>query len=54
MTPKKYKQMMSYLTRSENPNLVKNMSFVKRDQIPPVKGPNSKGLKFTGKQVKKG
>jgi|TARA_E500000318_G_C3501359_1_gene188479 hypothetical protein len=53
MTPKDYKQMMSYLTRPKNPNLVKNMPFVKRDQIPPKKGPNSKGLKLNNKQVKK-
>jgi uncharacterized iron-regulated protein len=53
MTPKDYKQMMNYLTRVKNPNLVENMPFVKRDQIPPEKGPNSQGLKFTNKQVKK-
>ena len=40
MTPKDYKQMMSYLPSPKNPNLVKNMPFVKRDQIPPKKGSN--------------
>ena len=49
-----YKKMMSYLTRpSKNPTLVENMPFVKHDQIPPKKGPNSKGLKLNNKQVKK-
>ena len=28
----------------ENPTLVKNMKYVKFDQIPPLKGPSSQGL----------
>lgn len=29
----------------KNPNLTKNMPYVKWDQIPPTKGPDSQGLK---------
>jgi hypothetical protein len=47
MTLKNYKE------KPRNLNLVKNMPFVKHDQIPPKKGPNSKGLKLNNKQVKK-
>jgi len=36
----------------ENPTLVKNMKYVKFDQIPPLKGPSSQGLIKEQKQDK--
>ena len=31
-------------SKYKNPTLVKNMKHVKRDQIPPLSGPNPQGL----------
>ena len=36
----------------KNPTLTKNMKYVKFDQIPPLKGPASKGLIKVSKKVK--
>jgi len=36
----------------KNPTLVKNMKYVKFDQIPPLKGPDSQGLIKDKKQDK--
>ena len=36
----------------KNPTLVKNMKYVKFDQIPPVSGPNPQGLIKDKKQDK--
>ena len=36
----------------KNPTLIKNMKYVKFDQIPPLKGPASKGLIKVSKKVK--
>jgi hypothetical protein len=41
--PSKYKK---------NPTLVKNMKYVKRDQIPPLSGPDPRGLINETKQDK--
>ena len=34
----------------KNKTLVANMEYVKRDQIPPLKGPDSQGLNISVKQ----
>ena len=34
----------------KNKTLVANMEYVKRDQIPPLKGPDSQGLNIPSKQ----
>ena len=34
----------------KNKTLVANMEYVKRDQIPPLKGPDSQGLNVSVKQ----
>ena len=62
MKIKEYSQMMHYLTRpksmaqeprtTENPTLVKNMKHVKWNAIPPLKGPDPKGLLKDKKQDK--
>ena len=36
----------------KNPTLVKNMKYVKRDQIPPLSGPDPRGLINETKQDK--
>lgn len=36
----------------KNPTLIKNMSNVKQDQIPPLRGPNPRGLINEQKQDK--
>ncbi len=38
---------------NKNPTLVKNMSFVKHDQIPPKSGPNPQGLILNKKNSRK-
>ena len=40
------------MSKNKNPTLVKNMKYVKFDQIPPLKGPASKGLIKDSKKVK--
>ena len=47
MTLKNYKE------KPKNLNLVKNMPFVKHDQIPPKSGPNSQGLNLNKKNSRK-
>ena len=37
----------------KNPTLTKNMSYVKTNLIPPVKGPDSQGIKNSIQQPKK-
>ena len=37
----------------KNPTLVKNMPFVKHDQIPPKSGPNPQGLILNKKNSRK-
>ncbi len=37
----------------KNPTLIKNMPYVKHDQIPPVKGPDSQGIKTPIQQPKR-
>ena len=39
-----------YSMTVKNKTLVKNMEYVKRDQIPPLKGPDSQGLNVPVKQ----
>ena len=39
-----------YLMTVKNKTLVANMQHVKRDQIPPLKGPDSQGLNVSVKQ----
>ena len=39
-----------YSMTVKNKTLVKNMEYVKRDQIPPLKGPDSQGLNVPLKQ----
>ena len=43
-------QAGGYLKMSKNKTLVANMQHVKRDQIPPLKGPDSQGLNVPLKQ----
>ena len=49
-TPKRLKELkergykLTYENHKQNPTLVKNMKHVKRDQIPPVSGPDPQGL----------
>ena len=40
-----------YLMTVKNKTLVANMQHVKRDQIPPLKGPDSQGLNVPLKQA---
>ena len=37
----------------KNPTLVKNMKYVKLNEIPPLKGPDSQGLRRVIKKDKK-
>ena len=39
-----------YSMTVKNKTLVANMEYVKRDQIPPLKGPDSQGLNVSVKQ----
>jgi len=57
-TPKRLKELkergykLTYENNKQNPTLVKNMKHVKRDQIPPLSGPNPQGLINESKQDK--
>jgi len=57
-TPKRLKELkergykLTYENNKQNPTLVKNMKHVKRDQIPPLSGPNPQGLINEPKQDK--
>ena len=44
------KQEGGYSMTVKNKTLVKNMEYVKRDQIPPLRGPDSQGLNVPVKQ----
>ena len=44
------KQEGGYSMTVKNKTLVANMQHVKRDQIPPLKGPDSQGLNVSVKQ----
>ena len=43
----------SLLAMKKNPTLIKNMPYVKHNQIPPVKGPDSQGIKTPIQQPKR-
>ena len=57
-TPKRLKELkergykLTYENNTKNPTLVKNMKHVKFDQIPPLSGPDPRGLINETKQDK--